>query len=47
MSVLKWILSRAKEMEDSIIEWRRDFHMYPELGFQEKRTAGIVADRLR
>jgi amidohydrolase len=26
---------------------RRDFHMHPELGFQEVRTAGIVADELR
>lgn len=27
--------------------WRRDFHAHPELGFQEFRTAGIVADHLR
>jgi len=25
---------------------RRDFHRYPELGFQERRTAGIVAREL-
>jgi len=29
-----------------IIEARRDFHRHPELGFQEARTAGIVAARL-
>src|SRR5690349_12677332 len=29
-----------------VIALRRDFHMYPELGFEEIRTAGIVADRL-
>jgi hippurate hydrolase len=23
--------------------WRRDFHRHPELGFEETRTAGIVA----
>ncbi len=27
--------------------WRRDFHRHPELGFQEHRTAGLVAERLR
>ena len=25
---------------------RRDFHMHPELGYQEVRTAGIVAHEL-
>ena len=30
-----------------VIEMRRDFHAHPELGFEEVRTAGIVADRLR
>ena len=28
-------------------EWRRDLHRYPEIGFEEVRTSGIVADRLR
>jgi hippurate hydrolase len=27
--------------------WRRDFHRHPELGFEEVRTAGIVAKLLR
>ncbi len=26
--------------------WRRDIHAYPELGFTETRTAGLVANRL-
>jgi hippurate hydrolase len=26
--------------------WRRDLHAHPELGFEEARTSGIVADRL-
>ncbi len=30
-----------------LTEWRRDFHKHPELGYEEKRTAGIVAGRLR
>jgi amidohydrolase len=29
-----------------LLEWRRDFHRHPELGFQEVRTAGIVARHL-
>uniref|UniRef100_A0A832I2N1 Amidohydrolase n=1 Tax=Eiseniibacteriota bacterium TaxID=2212470 RepID=A0A832I2N1_UNCEI len=30
-----------------LVETRRDLHAHPELGFQEVRTAGVVADRLR
>lgn len=31
---------------DQIVAWRRDFHMHPELGFQEDRTSAIVAEAL-
>jgi amidohydrolase len=37
----------AQDTFDQLVAWRRDFHMHPELGFQETRTAGIVADHLR
>ncbi|MBI65981.1 MAG: peptidase M20 [Candidatus Marinimicrobia bacterium] len=30
-----------------IIGWRRDFHQFPELSFQEYRTADVIADELR
>jgi len=30
-----------------VVEIRRDLHMHPELGFEEVRTAAIVADRLK
>jgi amidohydrolase len=33
--------------EQDIIALRRDFHEHPELGFEEVRTAAIVAERLR
>ncbi|MCL7454941.1 MAG: amidohydrolase, partial [Anaerolineae bacterium] len=40
-------LSRARAMQDWLSAHRRAFHMYPELGFQELRTAERVADALR
>ena len=40
------MLKQAREIEEKLINWRRDFHMHPELGFQETRTAGCVADTL-
>jgi len=30
-----------------VVEWRRDFHQHPELGFAETRTAGVIAEHLR
>ncbi len=30
-----------------MVAWRREIHMHPELGFQETRTAALVADLLR
>ena len=32
---------------DEVVATRRDLHRHPELGFEETRTAGIVAARLR
>lgn len=40
------VLNRAKAIEEQIIAWRRDIHMHPELGFQEFRTARLVAETL-
>jgi amidohydrolase len=39
-------LSEAKQLFDYTKFHRRDFHQYPELGFQEVRTASIVTDQL-
>ena len=36
----------ATEIESRVIEWRRDIHANPELGLQEHRTAGLVAEHL-
>jgi amidohydrolase len=36
----------AAAMKDELVARRRDFHQHPELGFEEVRTAGIVAEEL-
>lgn len=40
------MLEQAKAIQDQLVAWRRDMHMHPELGFQEQRTARLVADTL-
>ncbi len=47
MSTAVPMLERARELQDQLVEWRRDIHMHPELSFQELRTARLVADNLR
>lgn len=41
------VSKRADAITDKVINWRRDFHEHPELGNQEKRTAGIIAKHLQ
>ena len=40
-------LKEALKIKDQIIAWRRDFHMHPELGYEEERTSKIVEEHLR
>lgn len=35
-----------RAFHDQLTAWRRDFHAHPEIGFEEKRTSALVADRL-
>lgn len=37
----------ADAIEPKVIAWRRDIHANPELGFEEVRTAGLVAAHLK
>lgn len=36
------IRKRIEALGEELVALRRDFHMHPELGFQEQRTAGVV-----
>ncbi|MFZ1755461.1 MAG: amidohydrolase [Caldilineaceae bacterium] len=38
--------TEAQDLHSQLVAWRRDFHAHPELGFEETRTAGIVAEHL-
>lgn len=40
-------LKEAQEIRDELVNWRRDFHMNPELGFQEFRTSGVIKEFLK
>ncbi|MCJ2046257.1 M20 family metallopeptidase [Methylobacterium sp. J-078] len=39
-------IDRIKSFADDLVAIRRDFHAHPELGFEEVRTSGIVAEEL-
>lgn len=40
------MLKQAHAISEELIEWRRDFHIHPEIGFELHRTSKIVADEL-
>jgi hippurate hydrolase len=40
------IINSIAALEEKMTEWRRDFHMHPELAYQEVRTSGKVAELL-
>jgi hippurate hydrolase len=39
-------IERIEEFADELTAIRRDLHAHPEIGFEEVRTSGIVADKL-
>jgi len=46
MSSQEGLKAEARALRDQLVAWRRDFHRHPELGFQEHRSAGLIAERL-
>ena len=40
-------LTRALDMKEELIHWRRDFHRNPELGFEEYRTSRVIKEFLK
>jgi amidohydrolase len=40
------MINRIAEFQEDMARWRRDIHAHPELGFEEKRTADVVAREL-
>ncbi|MBK1661302.1 M20 aminoacylase family protein [Paracraurococcus ruber] len=41
------ILNRIAEFHPEMTAWRQDFHTHPETAFEEVRTSGIIAEKLR
>jgi len=39
--------AEAEALREQLVAWRRDFHTHPELGFQEHRSAELIAGQLR
>lgn len=40
------VLQGIQTFHDDLIEWRHDLHRHPEIGFEEKRTSDVIAQRL-
>jgi amidohydrolase len=40
------ILEKAQEISHHLVAWRREFHTYPEIAFQEVRSAARIAEIL-
>lgn len=43
---LSQIRLEIRTLQSKLVQWRRHFHQYPELGFKEKATAAFIAQTL-
>ena len=41
------VINRVAAIKDEIAQWRQDIHRNPELGYEEKRTSELVAEKLK
>ncbi|KAF1693599.1 amidohydrolase [Pseudoxanthomonas koreensis] len=41
------VAAAAAQLQQQVVDWRRDFHQHPELSNREVRTSKIVAEELR
>ena len=41
------LVPEIAQFHDEMTAWRRDIHAHPELGFEENRTAAMVAEKLQ
>jgi amidohydrolase len=41
------IVNRVADLQAEIVAWRRDIHAHPELRYEERRTAALVAETLK
>jgi metal-dependent amidase/aminoacylase/carboxypeptidase family protein len=44
---LKNVRLAIRALQPQLVEWRRQIHQKPELGFQEKITAEFIAEKLQ
>ncbi len=42
-----FFIQEAQKLHNTLVQWRRDFHQYPELSFEEYRTAQKIETLLR
>src|SRR5258708_4148850 len=40
------VLNKIKAFEETMVAWRHDLHMHPEIGFEEHRTSDMIARTL-